>query len=146
MTTGERTTRSPGCSMPAEWDPHEGTWLQWPQTKVYSRYELKLERTWLHMVDALNEHENVHLVYLAAVNRVGLVLAPRGSGSIQCWGGSFAADLSRQVIRNASMEAAENLLCRVALGRFEQVRNIFSCPFRDRRVDSYHDLTKLYSS
>ena len=48
--------------MPAEWEPHEGTWLQWPQDKVYRGYELKLERIWLNMVDALHDHENVHLI------------------------------------------------------------------------------------
>jgi len=48
--------------MPAEWEPHEGTWLQWPQNKVYHGYELKLERIWLNMVEALHEHENVHLI------------------------------------------------------------------------------------
>lgn len=48
--------------MPAEWESHEGTWLQWPQDKVYSGYELKLERIWLQMVEALHEHENVHII------------------------------------------------------------------------------------
>lgn len=48
--------------MPAEWELHEGTWLQWPQDKLYHGYELKLERIWLRMVEALHEHENVHLV------------------------------------------------------------------------------------
>ena len=57
-----KTPRDEGYIMPAEWEPHEGTWLQWPQNKIYSRYELKLEGIWLNMVDALNDHENVHLV------------------------------------------------------------------------------------
>jgi agmatine deiminase len=48
--------------MPAEWEPHEGTWLQWPQDKVYRGYELKLESIWINMVDALHEHENVHII------------------------------------------------------------------------------------
>lgn len=48
--------------MPAEWEPHEGTWLQWPQDKLYHGYELKLERIWLNMVEALHDHENVHLI------------------------------------------------------------------------------------
>lgn len=57
-----KTPREEGYFMPAEWEPHEGTWLQWPQNKIYSRYELKLEGIWLNMVDALNDHESVHLV------------------------------------------------------------------------------------
>ena len=48
--------------MPAEWDPQDGTWLQWPQDKVYEGYESKLERIWLQIVDALNDHENVHII------------------------------------------------------------------------------------
>ncbi len=48
--------------MPAEWEAHEGTWLQWPQAKLYRDYELKLERMWLMMVDALHTHENIHLI------------------------------------------------------------------------------------
>jgi agmatine deiminase len=48
--------------MPAEWEKHEGTWLQWPQNKVYRAYELKLEGMWLEMVDALHQRENVHII------------------------------------------------------------------------------------
>ncbi len=53
---------SSGFYMPAEWERHEGTWLHWPQEKLYRGYELKLERMWLTMVDVLHQHENVHLV------------------------------------------------------------------------------------
>ncbi|MBK5108863.1 MAG: carbon-nitrogen hydrolase [Anaerolineales bacterium] len=90
-------------------------------------------------------HAAANVCYLAAVNRVGLEQEPDGSGSIRFWGGSFVADLSGQVIEKASMEAEENLLCTVDLDRIERVRNISSYPFRDRRVDSYEDLTRLYS-
>jgi hypothetical protein len=38
-----RTPAELGYHMPAEWEPHEGTWLQWPQDEVYRGYELKLE-------------------------------------------------------------------------------------------------------
>jgi agmatine deiminase len=58
----ENTPKSQGFYMPAEWEPHEGTWLQWPQNSVYRGYELKLESIWLNMVDALHHHENVHLI------------------------------------------------------------------------------------
>ena len=57
-----KTPKSMGYHMPAEWEPHEGTWLQWPQDKVYHGYELKLERIWLQMVEVLHDHENVHLI------------------------------------------------------------------------------------
>ncbi len=48
--------------MPAEWEPHEGTWLQWPHDDQWSGYQLKLEKTWLEMAAALHEHEKVHIV------------------------------------------------------------------------------------
>jgi len=48
--------------MPAEWEHHEGTWLQWPQDKQFRGYELKLERIWLNMVEALQDHENIHVI------------------------------------------------------------------------------------
>jgi N-carbamoylputrescine amidase len=90
-------------------------------------------------------HAAANACYLAAVNRVGYEAAPDGSEGIQFSGGSFVADLSGQPIKIASMEDEENLLCTVDLGRIERIRNISSYPFRDRRVDSYQDLTKLYS-
>ena len=55
------TPRKAGFYMPAEWERHEGTWLQWPQARVRVGNQLKLERTWLTMVDALHQHENVHI-------------------------------------------------------------------------------------
>jgi agmatine deiminase len=51
-----------GFYMPAEWEPHDGTWLQWPQNKVYKGYERKLERIWLDLVDALHNHEIVRII------------------------------------------------------------------------------------
>jgi agmatine deiminase len=59
--------------MPAEWEPHDGTWLQWPQDKVYDGYELKLQRIWLQMVDALNDHENVRVIINSEQQRDHLV-------------------------------------------------------------------------
>jgi len=48
--------------MPAEWEEHEGTWLQWPHDDQRPGQQLKLEKTWLEMVNALQEHENVHII------------------------------------------------------------------------------------
>ena len=56
------TPKKLGYRIHAEWEPHEGTWLQWPQDNFYHGYELKLERIWLKMVEALHEHEKVHLI------------------------------------------------------------------------------------
>jgi N-carbamoylputrescine amidase len=91
-------------------------------------------------------HAAANACYFAAVNRVGFEQAPDGSGGIQFWGGSFIADLSGQVAAKASMEEEENLLYEIDFEQIEKLRNTSSYPFRDRRVDSYQDLTKLYSS
>ena len=49
-------------TMPAEWEPHEGTWLQWPGNKVGPRYEMKHEHTWLKMVASLVQYETAHII------------------------------------------------------------------------------------
>jgi agmatine deiminase len=48
--------------MPAEWEKHEGTWLQWPNNHIFTNREMKLENTWFKMVHALQEHENIHIL------------------------------------------------------------------------------------
>jgi agmatine deiminase len=48
--------------MPAEWEQHEGTWLQWPNDKHFARQRLMFERVWLTMVEALHDNENVHII------------------------------------------------------------------------------------
>ena len=59
MSTNQK---SKGFFMPAEWQPHEGTWLQWPLKSLYRGYELKLERLWLMMVEALSDYEKVFVI------------------------------------------------------------------------------------
>src|SRR5574341_136809 len=58
----EEMGRNSSYRMPAEWAPHEGTWLQWPHDNLFWGYQLRLERMWLMMVDALHRHENVHII------------------------------------------------------------------------------------
>ncbi len=60
--------------MPAEWQPHEGTWLQWPHNKLYPDYELRMESLWLRMVEALGDHENVHLIVADEVQQDHIAL------------------------------------------------------------------------
>ena len=47
--------------MPAEWEPHEGTWLIWPHEDTHEYSQLHLEHLWLEMTMALCEHETVHI-------------------------------------------------------------------------------------
>ncbi len=51
-----------GYHMPAEWEPHEGTWLIWPHDDTHEGTQLHLEHLWLEMVKALHQHETVHII------------------------------------------------------------------------------------
>ncbi len=51
-----------GYRMPAEWEPHEGTWLIWPHNDTHEGTQLRLEHVWLAMTMALHQHETVHIV------------------------------------------------------------------------------------
>lgn len=57
-----KTPKSLGYRMPAEWEPHEGTWLIWPHNDTREGNQLRLEHLWLLMTIALHEHEKVHIV------------------------------------------------------------------------------------
>ncbi len=58
----ERAASPHDYYMPAEWEPHEGTWLQWPHDDTYKGHQIRLEHIWLAMTEALHQHEIVHIV------------------------------------------------------------------------------------
>ena len=89
-------------------------------------------------------HAVANACYLAAVNRVGFEASPDGQGGIDFWGQSFVADPDGKVLKEASENDEEILVCPVDLALIEEVRNAWSFPFRDRRVDSYGGLTELF--
>jgi N-carbamoylputrescine amidase len=101
-------------------------------------------------------HAVANACYLAAVNRVGFEPSPKGTGrrshpsrqghagGIHFWGSSFVADPDGQIVAQASADKQELLLCSVDLGAVAELRKRFSFPFRDRRVDSYGGLSRLY--
>ncbi|OQY20860.1 MAG: hypothetical protein B6I35_09785 [Anaerolineaceae bacterium 4572_32.2] len=51
-----------GFYMPAEWEKHEGTWLQWPHDDTHPGSQMRLEHIWLMMTEVLHQHEVVHIV------------------------------------------------------------------------------------
>jgi agmatine deiminase len=55
--------------MPAEWERHEGTWLQWPHDDTHEGAQMRLEHVWLAMTEALHQHERVHIVVPDEVRR-----------------------------------------------------------------------------
>ena len=56
------TPAQAGFRMPAEWERHEGTWLQWPHDDTHMGQQMRLEHIWLAMTQVLHEHETVHVV------------------------------------------------------------------------------------
>jgi agmatine deiminase len=58
----ENSLKNQGFYMPAEWETHEGTWLQWPHDGPFPDEQMRLESLWLMMTEALQAGESVHIV------------------------------------------------------------------------------------
>jgi N-carbamoylputrescine amidase len=89
-------------------------------------------------------HAVANACFVAAVNRVGLEVNPEGNEGIDFWGHSFISDPYGKVIAEASADRDEILVAPVDLSIVKEIRESWSFPFRDRRVDSYSGLTRLY--
>jgi len=86
-------------------------------------------------------HAIANGVYIAAVNRIGLEKTEENSAAIEFWGQSFVCDPQGILIAQASVDKEEVLLAEIDLSRIEYIRQ--NWPFlRDRRIDSYGDITK----
>jgi N-carbamoylputrescine amidase len=106
-------------------------------------------------------HAVANACFLAAINRVGFEedpsilmpasqenisdIGPRGENGINFWGQSFVVDPDGKILKQAAKDEQEILICKVDLSLIGETKNHFSFPYRDRRVDSYHDLLKLYT-
>ncbi|MFC2036395.1 carbon-nitrogen hydrolase [Chloroflexota bacterium] len=89
-------------------------------------------------------HAVANACYFAAVNRVGVEHNPAGDMGIDFWGQSFVADPFGRLVAQAAPDREETLVCPLDLTLIAGMRDGWSFPFRDRRVDSYGGLTKLY--
>lgn len=75
-------------------------------------------------------------------NRTGRELSPDGE-QIDFWGHSFAAGPQGEILAEAKADEPATLLLEIDLKRSEEVRRIW--PFlRDRRVDSYRNITRRF--
>jgi len=117
-------------------------------------------------------HAVANACFLAAVNRVGFEadpstspagikagpsnahptshgnapgVGPNGESGIKFWGQSFVADPDGSIVKQASKDQEEVVICQIDLALIEEIKKLYSFPYRDRRVDSYADLLKLYS-
>jgi N-carbamoylputrescine amidase len=106
-------------------------------------------------------HAVANACFLAAVNRVGFEadpsialpashdrssgVGPNGESGIEFWGQSFVTDPDGSILELASKDQEEIVICPIDLKMIEETKKLYSFPYRDRRVDSYQDLLKLYS-
>ncbi len=85
-------------------------------------------------------HAIANGVFVASVNRVGIEAGP--NQGIEFWGGSFVCAPNGEILAKAGT-AEETLLVPIDLSRVDFARTHW--PFlRDRRVDSYGEITKRY--
>ncbi|MFP3423470.1 carbon-nitrogen hydrolase [Pseudoalteromonas sp. SIMBA_162] len=89
-------------------------------------------------------HAVANGVPVISCNRVGHESDPSGhSSGIQFWGNSFIAGPQGEFLAQANNIDEQILVVEVDQKRSENVRRIW--PFlRDRRIDHYNDLTKIY--
>ena len=89
-------------------------------------------------------HAVANGLYVIACNRIGYEADPSGvTNGIQFWGNSFVAGPQSEIIAQASDDKEDNLVIDIDLGRSESVRRMWPF-FRDRRIDSFGDLTKRW--
>ncbi|HHG74600.1 MAG TPA: carbon-nitrogen hydrolase [Persephonella sp.] len=81
--------------------------------------------------------------FVACVNRVGFEPSPDGNGGIEFWGQSFVCDPYGQIVKKAPADKEEILIAEIDLSMVEKTRIVWPF-FRDRRNDSYQDLTKKW--
>lgn len=89
-------------------------------------------------------HAVANGVPVIACNRVGLERDPSGqSPGILFWGNSFVTGPQGEILAHATDNQDEILLAEIDLAKSENVRRIW--PYlRDRRIDHYQDLLKIY--
>jgi N-carbamoylputrescine amidase len=89
-------------------------------------------------------HAIANGIYVAAVNRIGLERPDEKSEGIEFWGQSFVADPQGEILAQASADKEDVLIAEVNLERMEKIRRHWPF-FRDRRIDSYGDITTLFA-
>ncbi len=82
--------------------------------------------------------------FVAAVNRVGFEECPgtNGEDGIHFWGQSFIADPCGVIMAQASRSEEEILMLEVDLAESKETRRTSAYFFRDRRIDSYENISK----
>lgn len=88
-------------------------------------------------------HAIANGVPVVSVNRVGHEQDPAGGSGLDFWGSSFVCGPQGEFLFKASQDAEETAVVSVDMRRSEEVRRMW--PYlRDRRIDHYGDLLKIY--
>lgn len=88
-------------------------------------------------------HAIANGVYVASANRIGLEKISDDSQGIEFWGQSFICDPQGVILAQASADKEEFIMAEIDTSKIENIRKHWPF-FRDRRVDTYGDLTKRF--
>lgn len=102
------------------------------------QYGVNQHGAWMNVMKG---HAVANGVYVAAANRIGLEKYLPNTHGIQFWGSSFIAGPQGEILAQASHDKEEILIAEVDLDLQEDVRQNWPF-FRDRRIDSYSEITK----
>ncbi len=106
--------------------------------------EAERERQRNAWITIQRSHAVANGVPVISVNRIGHEADPsRLSEGIKFWGNSFACGPQGEFLAQASTSEEQNLVVSIDLNRSEDVRRIWPF-FRDRRIDSYQEITKRF--
>ena len=81
--------------------------------------------------------------FVASVNRVGFEKSPDGNSGIEFWGQSFVSNQYGEIISKGSQDKEEIIISEIDLSTIDETRITWPF-FRDRRIDSYQELTKRW--
>ncbi len=102
--------------------------------------QLRQREAWITVQRA---HAIANGIPVISVNRVGHEPDPAGGPGLQFWGSSFITGPQGEFLYEAATNQEETNVVAVDLSRSETVRRMW--PYlRDRRIDHYGDLLKIY--
>lgn len=88
-------------------------------------------------------HAIANGIPVVSVNRVGHEIGPANGVGLNFWGSSFVAGPQGEFLFSAGVDQEETHVIAVDMNRSEQVRRMW--PYlRDRRIEHYSDLLKIY--
>lgn len=94
-------------------------------------------------ITAQRAHAVANGIPVISVNRVGHEPDPAGGVGLDFWGSSFVAGPQGEFLFSATRDQEETCVVSVNMMRSEEIRRMW--PYlRDRRIDHYSDLLKIY--